>query len=239
MVIVKDKRRRGRTSPEGEAPPPRRRRMVPADREQMIVAAARRYFADHGLTGSTTELARRLEITQPLLYRYFPTKDALIARVFDSLFPQDKSLEWEQLLDDAAIPLRERLKRFYKEFSHHVFTYEHVRLFLFSGLAKYEYNAQYYELLTKRLFHRIALGLRQHFAIDGARDTLLPVSAAELELVQSLHAAIYHVSFRRWVHTPGLTGDIDRLIDFKVDSFLDGAAATESRLSNDWPAGTI
>jgi AcrR family transcriptional regulator len=202
----------------------------------MIIAAARRHFADHGLTGSTTELARRLGITQPLLYRYFPTKDALIARVFESLFPEDKSPEWEALLGDAAIPLRNRLKRFYTEFSHHVFTYEHVRLFLFSGLAKYEYNALYYDLLTKRLFHRIALALRQHFAVEGARDELLPVSAAELELVQNLHATIYHVSFRRWVHTPGLTGDIDRLIEFKVDSFLDGAAATVERLSADEPS---
>lgn len=210
---------------------PRRRRMVPADREQMIVAAARRYFADHGLTGSTTELARRLDITQPLLYRYFPTKDALIARVFDSLFPQDKSPEWEHLLDDDGIPLRQRLKRFYREFSHHVFTYEHVRLFLFSGLSKFEYNTKYYELLTRRLFHRIALALRQHYAVDGARDGTAPVSEAELELVQSLHAAIYHVSFRRWVHTPGLTGDIDGLIEFKIDCFLDGAPATVARLS--------
>ncbi|RDJ20353.1 TetR/AcrR family transcriptional regulator [Bosea caraganae] len=221
-----------RTKPAGEGgeAAPRRRRMVPADREQMIVAAARRYFADYGLTGSTTELAKRMGITQPLLYRYFPTKDALIARVFESLFPQDKSPEWERLLEDASIPMRERLKTFYKEFSHHVFTYEHVRLFLFSGLSKFEYNTRYYELLTKRLFHRIALGLRQHVAAGGSAGRAGPVSDAELELVQSLHAAIYHVGFRRWVHTPGLSGDIDGLIEFKVDCFLDGVAATMQHL---------
>ena len=63
-----------------------RRRMAPDERERLILEEATRYFAEYGLGGGTLELARRLGITQPLLYKYFPTKNAMIEKVFDGLF---------------------------------------------------------------------------------------------------------------------------------------------------------
>ena len=204
-----------------------RRRMPPRDRERLIVAEATRYFAEHGLSAGTIALARRIGMTQPLLYKYFKTKEALIERVYDGLFPGHWSPDWEQLLDDASIPLRSRLKQFYKEFACVVLTYEHVRLFLFSGLSKSDYNARYYGILSERIFLRIARALREEFAPVRSRK---PISAEELELVQSLHAAIYHVAFRKYVHASELPYDIATLIDMKVDFFMDGAEASMSRL---------
>ncbi len=52
----------------------------------MIVREAVSFFAEHGFEGQTRELARRLGITQPLLYRYFPDKAALIDRVYREVF---------------------------------------------------------------------------------------------------------------------------------------------------------
>ena len=49
--------------------------------EKMIVEEAIRFFAEAGFAGQTRELARRLDVTQPLLFQYFPTKDDLIERV--------------------------------------------------------------------------------------------------------------------------------------------------------------
>ncbi|HVB69476.1 MAG TPA: TetR/AcrR family transcriptional regulator [Acetobacteraceae bacterium] len=197
--------------------------MAPADRERLIIEAATRFFAEYGLQAGTLELARRIGITQPLLYNYFPTKAALIERVYAELFPADWSRHWEQLLDDAALPPAERITRFYVEFSAQMFTYEHVRLFLFSGLAKHDFNRRYYARLTDRMFTRIARLLRQDC---GHGDPAAPVSEAELELVQSLHAAIYHIAFRRWVHTPTLKQDVPTTIESKVEFFLNGARAT-------------
>ena len=201
--------------------------MPPQDREQLIVAEATRYFAEYGLNGGTIELARRIGMTQPLLYKYFRTKEALIERVYESLFPGHWAPEWEELLDDQSIPLRNRLKQFYKEFARVVLTYEHVRLFLFSGLSKFDYNARYYSILTERIFLRIARSLRLEFAPVRSRK---PITEEELELVQSLHAAIYHVGFRKFVHASKLPHDIPTLIDLKVDFFMDGAEASMSRL---------
>jgi AcrR family transcriptional regulator len=62
------------------------KRLAAAEREQQIIAEAVRFFAEVGFTGQTRELAQRLHITQPLLYRYFPTKQDLIERVYKDVF---------------------------------------------------------------------------------------------------------------------------------------------------------
>ena len=61
-----------------DAPAPPRRRMSPEDRKEAIVSAAVELFAENGFDGSTRDLARGAGITQPLLYRYFPSKESLI-----------------------------------------------------------------------------------------------------------------------------------------------------------------
>ena len=197
---------------------------------RLILQEATRYFAESGFGGGTLELARRLGITQPLLYKYFPTKEAMIEKVFDGLFPGHWDPRWESLLDDATVPLCDRLKTFYKDYAKKVLTYEHVRLFLFSGLGHLSYNSRYYDILTERIFKRIARALRAEHRPKGARPSAKPISIAELELVQSLHAAVYHVGFRQWIHNPPLREDIDELIEFKVDLFIAGAGATMDRL---------
>ncbi len=215
---------RKKTRTAAPAPKPRQR-MQPEDRERMIIKEATRYFAEVGLNGGTLELARRMDITQPLLYKYFPTKEAMIERVFEGLFPGHWDPRWEDLLDDRSLPLPDRLKRFYKDYAKLVLTYEHVRLFLFSGLGNFTYNARYYSILTQRIFTRIVRALRADAAGPGAAASRKPITARELEIAQSLHAAVYQICFRRWIHSEPLRMDIDALIDLKVDLFLLGARA--------------
>ncbi len=45
--------------------------MTPDVRERQIVDKAIEHFSTHGFSGSTRELARKIGVTQPLLYRYF------------------------------------------------------------------------------------------------------------------------------------------------------------------------
>jgi hypothetical protein len=148
----------------------------------------------------------------------------MIEKVFDGLFPGHWDPRWEALLDDATLPLRDRLKTFYKDYARVVLTYEHVRLFLFSGLSHFTYNSRYYDILTGRIFMRVARALRAEHRRQRRKAPTGPVGADELEVVQSLHAAVYHVGFRQWIHTPPLRVDTDRLIELKVDLWLDGAA---------------
>lgn len=194
--------------------------MLAADRREHILKEATAYFAEFGLSAGTIELARRLGITQPLLYKYFATKELLLIAVYDRLFPQNWGPALETLLEDEKRPLEDRLTAFYQQFARDVLTYEHVRLFLFSGLTNSALNARYYSILTQRIFSRIAKALRKAYLGTAAMG---PISTAELEVVQSLHAAIYHIAFRRWLHGLSVESNLDALIAQKVRVFLGGA----------------
>lgn len=53
------------------------------DRRTQILREALRLFAEHGVEGaSLRELARRVGISQPSLYHYFPSKEALVSALF-------------------------------------------------------------------------------------------------------------------------------------------------------------
>jgi AcrR family transcriptional regulator len=117
-----------------EAPVTATRRMLPEDREQQIVEKAIEHFATHGFSGSTRELAKRIGVTQPLLYRYFPSKEALIDRVYNEIYRWDP--QWESLIADRSIPLQERLCTLYKAYSHVILQREWIRTFIFAGLTR-------------------------------------------------------------------------------------------------------
>ena len=61
--------------------------MPAAERRELVLEAAVAEFAAHGLAGtSTEEVARRAGISQPYLFRLFPTKKALFLALVDRCF---------------------------------------------------------------------------------------------------------------------------------------------------------
>jgi AcrR family transcriptional regulator len=61
--------------------------MSAAERREMVLEAAITEFAPHGLAGTSTEdVARRAGISQPYLFRLFPTKKALFLALVDRCF---------------------------------------------------------------------------------------------------------------------------------------------------------
>jgi AcrR family transcriptional regulator len=61
--------------------------MSAAERREMVLEAAVVEFAVHGLAGTSTEnVARRAGISQPYLFRLFPTKKALFLALIDRCF---------------------------------------------------------------------------------------------------------------------------------------------------------
>jgi AcrR family transcriptional regulator len=64
-----------------------RRRMPAAQRRELVLEAAVAEFAAHGLAGtSTEEVARRAGISQPYLFRLFPTKKTLFLALVERCF---------------------------------------------------------------------------------------------------------------------------------------------------------
>jgi AcrR family transcriptional regulator len=102
-----------------KAPPKRARvkqkRLSPDDRRKEFVAKATEFFSEEGFGGGTRDLARRLGVTQPLLYRYFPSKDDLIKEVYRTVYLEPLDTGWEKLL----ILLSQKVARF--EFENQLF----------------------------------------------------------------------------------------------------------------------
>src|SRR5216683_1639838 len=82
-----------------------RRRLTPEKREREIVEGAVQFFAELGFEGGLRELAQRLGITHQNLFRYFPSKEALIERVYEEVYLGRWQPEWEELLHDSTQPL--------------------------------------------------------------------------------------------------------------------------------------
>lgn len=200
-----------------------RQRLDPADRARTIATAAARLFADKGFEGQTRELATRLGITQPLLYRYFPSKEALIERVCRDIFIGRWNPRWERLVVDRRRPLRERLIAFYQAYAEAILTYEWVRLFMFAGLRQLDLNARYLDFLKQRLFGRVIGELRHDFGCPPPRE--VPVMPMEIEMIWGLHAKIFYLGVRRFIYNMPLDDDINRIIEAHVLNFLDGIAA--------------
>jgi AcrR family transcriptional regulator len=69
----------------------RRQRMPAAERRELVLEAAMAEFAVHGLAGTSTEdVARQAGISQPYLFRLFPTKKALFIALVERCFGRVK-----------------------------------------------------------------------------------------------------------------------------------------------------
>jgi AcrR family transcriptional regulator len=201
-------------------PAPTRQRLKPADRESMIVAGAVRFFAEVGFEGQTRELARRLGITQPLLYRYFPSKSALIERVYKEFFVTRLDPRNEMELLDRTIPLRQRLTQFYIAYARRILQYEWVRIYLFAGLKGTGLNIRYQKLLRERVFAPVVRELRAELGIE--LPPAQPFTEAEFEHVYDLHATIFYLGVRKWVYGLDLPEELESAVARRVAAFLDG-----------------
>src|SRR5262245_51524591 len=110
---------------------------LPADqRKAMILARASDFFAEYGLTAQTRPLAAARGVTQRLLYRYFPSKAALLAAVYGEAIVAPFKAVWIVQLKDRKQPIEQRLFAFYRNYYREVLTRKWLRLFLYASLAE-------------------------------------------------------------------------------------------------------
>lgn len=194
----------------------------------MIVARAIEFFAEVGFTGQTRELAQRIGVTQPLLYRYFPTKDLLIERVFQETFVGRWKPEWEDLLADRSRPLRERLSTIYLAYLETVLTHQSVRIFMHSGLKDGAFNRRYLTFVREHLLEGICREVRAAHGLPPAHT--VPLAEDELEAAWGLHGSFFYVGIRRSIYGLETPADLRRVVDSRIGAFLDGAGAEAERI---------
>ncbi len=188
-----------------------RRRLPPQERRQQIVDGAVTFFAEVGLEGKTRDLAKRLGVTQSLLFNYFATKDDLIEAVYKQVYLNRISPDWPNHLIDRTVPLRQRLLDFYNEYSALIFQHEWMRIFMFSGLAGAELNRRYLEHLGGVILRPLLT------EVDALADGKMRPT---MEDIWNLHGGIVYIGIRQHIYRMPGPDDPTDAIARAVDRFL-------------------
>lgn len=198
----------------------KRRRLAPDERRREIIAQATEFFAEHGFSGVTRELARQLGIAQPLLYRYFPSKDHLIKEVYRTVYLERWDPAWDALLADRSRPLIERLKEFYRAYTDVIFTRKWMRIYLFSGLKGLDINRWYLRnVVQPKILVPIVNEYRHQAGLPAKKPTL-----AEIELAWAFHDGIFYYGVRKVIYEAPVLRDKEQFIAMTLNVFLKGIA---------------
>jgi AcrR family transcriptional regulator len=169
-----------------------------------------------GFGGPTRDLAQRAGVTQALLYKYFASKAELREAVFERVYLGRIAPHWLEQLRDRAIPIRERLCRFYGEYTRAIFTDEWMRIFMWAGLDGDALNRRYLEhvgaLLLAPMREEITAAAEGRWA-PGMED------------LWNLHGGIIYLGIRRHIYRLPVPEDVTPVIEAAVDRFLSPLSA--------------
>ena len=198
-----------------------RRNMRAAERERFIVDEAVRFFAEQGFGGQTRELAKRMGITHSAIYRHFPSKEALIERVYEEVYLSRWNPAWGALIRDRSLSIEARLSQFYVEYAERVFEYNWVRIFVFSGMKSFDITKRYLEIIRKEILVPACSELRLDLGLPSVGE--VPLSERELELFWGLHGRVFYLAIRRFVYGTPTPERLEDVVHDAVRSFLEGS----------------
>ncbi len=186
-----------------------RKRMSVAERERHIVQGAISFFAEHGMNAQMRDLASAIGVTHTLVYHYFPTKQALLDRVYLEVFEGRWKPEWEALLDHRSLSVEDKLNQFYRDYAKTILTRDFVRILIFSGLTDRSIPDRFFGLLAERLFPRLVRETRRY---RGSRSRARP-TVREHELLMGLHGGVFYGGLRSFVYAQAVHPDEPALND--------------------------
>jgi AcrR family transcriptional regulator len=196
---------------------PKRKRLSSTARRQDFINQAIEFFADEGFESSTRGLAKKLGVTQPLLYRYFPSKDDLISEVYDAVYVNRWQPEWEPLLRDRTRHLADRLNTFYNVYTDVIFNREWMRIYLFSGLKGVDINRRYMQLVRQRILEPILIEARVELGLPD-----VPAKDCEVEFAWIMHGGIFYYGIRDLIYDSAISTDKKRVIEDAIAAFMAG-----------------
>ena len=200
-----------------------KKRLTPKDREQEIIDEAVQFFAEVGFDGKTRELAKRIGITQPLLYRYFPTKDDLIERVYKEVYVNQMDPDWSLKLKDRSVPLEQRLIDYYKSYAKVVHRYEWIRIYFFSGLKGNPLNRRYIRVVEEKILKPIGAEIRETCDLPSVKE--VPLTPIELERIWVMHGGLFYYAVRKNIYHSNVFDDFEAIVTSTVKIMLEGVKA--------------
>lgn len=205
----------------------KQKRLSPDDRRREFVARATEFFSEEGFDGGTRDLARRLGVTQPLLYRYFPSKDDLIKEVYRTVYLEPFDAGWEKLLTDRTRPLRERLQEFYQAYTDVIFTRKWLRIYFYAGLKGLDINRWYIGVVEDKILSRIVSECRHEVGLPEQGKPTAP----ELEMAWVLQSGIFYYGVRKYIFDSPVLEDKRQVISDALNVFLTGFEQVFSNVS--------
>src|SRR3954470_22719458 len=196
----------------------KQKRLSPDDRRKEFVARATEFFSEQGFGGGTRDLARRLGVTQPLLYRYFPSKDDLIREVYRTVYLEPLDTGWEKLLTDRSRPIRERLREFYDAYTNVIFSRKWLRIYLYSGLKGLDINRRYVAVVQDKILPPIIRECRHEAGLPAQSKP----NASEVEMAWVFHSGIFYYGVRKYIYESPVLEDKSQMITDALDAYLAG-----------------
>jgi AcrR family transcriptional regulator len=205
----------------GQRPQRQRAQRLPAgERRASILSEASVFFAEQGFSASTRDLADRLGVRQALLYKYFPSKEALLESIFESVFSDQLAASTANHLNDRSQPLLERLCAFYSTYIEERGGIG-VRLFLRAALDRYSLPHRMAEAQRVKLIQPLLQELRHDCGLRPLNE--LPMLVGEYELALMLHGAVIFNQIRTHVYQRFPAEHVPDAIRLYIATFLDGA----------------
>lgn len=190
-------------------------RLPPQERKAQFINKAIEFFAQEGFDSSTRQLAAKLNVTQPLLYRYFPSKDDLINQVYEAVYMGRWDENWDKLLRDQSKSLEERLNIFYQQYTAKVFEDKWLRIFLFSGLKGIEINKRYLKFVQENVIQVIG---DQY--LKAYKPQQLRLTDREQEIIWVTHGSLIYYGIRKHVYGSGVYSDTFDIIESSIRGML-------------------
>lgn len=198
------------------AAPARVVRMSSAARRSRLLAKAIEFFSDEGFDAGTRLLARQLGVTQPLIYRYFASKDDLISEVYRQVYLDQWQDGWAVTLRDRTRPMRDRLGAFYRAYAPAIHNRRWMRIFFFAGLKGLDINHRY----LARVSDQLLIPICEEMRVELGYPLDPPISRQEQELLWLMHGMVFYQGIRLHIYRTVEAVDYDFAIDTAVDMYL-------------------
>jgi AcrR family transcriptional regulator len=185
-------------------------------RRAEIVRKAASFFAQFGFDATTRDLADWLGTTQPLMYRYFPSKGALIEEIYQTVFVESWNPAWDAMLTDRSRKVTERLCAFYNSYTDAIMHPEWMRIYLFAGLKGVDITGMY----IARVEERIIIPIVREMCAEKGPPIAHAIDPHLLELAWSLQGGIFYYGVRKFVYQTPVHEEKSAMIAAAVDVYV-------------------
>ena len=186
---------------------------------------ARQAWTDYGeviVCDSYEEMVKEADrIASEHIYRYFPTKQALIQEVYKVVYLGLWNERWDEILIDSRLPLRSRLIGFFDQYTDVIMNSQWLRLYLYAGLRGVEINELYIKLVEEKIIKRIVVEFWKQHGLG--RPDIIP--STDMETVWILQGGIFYYGVRQFVYNLPVYVSKRDMIANAVDMFIAGYGA--------------